>query len=1222
MRKIILCFLPILIIIHSCATYKLQQSSDAAQAIYPNDKTISHTFYLIGDAGNETFNTKSDTFEALSQSLNNANENSTLLFLGDNIYPAGMPTKESPERKKAEEHLETQINTVKNFKGKTIFIPGNHDWYSEGTEGLKREEKWIEEKLGKNSFLPEKGCPLKTININSEIVLLLVDSQWYLTNWNKDSKINENCDLKTRTLFLEEFKNEIKKARGKTTIVALHHPMYSNGPHNGQYSLKSHLKPFPIIGSLKNLLRRTTGIANTDLSNKFYNELKQNLVASAKQNDKVVFVSGHEHNLQYILENGVHQIVSGSGSKTSPTRNTGGGKFSYGANGFAVLECYNDGSANVKFFSTKEKKIIYETELLDPNTPKNTISYPVEKNAVTKAAIYKNSETEKSKTYRFFWGERYRKYYSLPVTTNVAYLDTLKGGLIPIRKGGGNQSKSLRLKTKEGKQYVMRALRKNASQYIQATLFKDKYVENLYKDTAPEALINDVFTGSYPYAPLVIPTLSEAINLAHSKPKLFYIPKQATLGNFNNEFGDELYYFEEAPSDGDNELEYQNFKGKVLSTSEVLQKIQENKKNTINEKEYAKARLFDMLIGDWDRHQDQWRWLEYKENDNNSYLPFPRDRDQAFSRMSDGFVLGTSVNLVPAASLLRKYGDDIKRVKDFNAEPFPLDLAFFKSLTKKDWQQQALFIQEKLSDQVIENAFQNIPKEVNDSCITNIKNTLKNRRANLQKIAERYCKELFKFVVLTATEQKDSIQINIQTNGQVRVSMYKKSKTNKVTESYFDREYDPKETKELWIYGLDSDDQFIVNGKSKKIKIRLIGGQNNDTYTIENGKKIVVYDYKSKKNTFINKNGTLKLRDDYETNTYDYKKTIKNSEQFIPTVGYNPDQALNVGINNTHTLYGFERNPFTSQHTTSAQYFFATNGFEVNYKGEFARAIKNLNFIFNAKLQSPNTAQNFFGYGNETSNFDKKLGFNYNRVKVSEINCKPELVWRARGGVQINFGIEYQVVKVDETNNRYIKNNTEVPQYIFNRNDFLGMNAQFFFENYDTTIFPTIGMNTSIELGYKRNVTRTNDGYGYLIPQLSFYNKLEPSGKLVLATKLKGHLIFGNDFELYQAAIIGGVDGLRGYRNFRFTGKNAFYQNTDLRYSFNTLKTKIIPIKWGVYSSFDYGRVWINDDDSQKWHNSYGGGLFLNATESFLLNIGAFHSVEMLRFMFRLSFGF
>ena len=194
-------------------------------------------------------------------------------------------------------------------------------------------------------------------------------------------------------------------------------------------------------------------------------------------------------------------------------------------------------------------------------------------------------------------------------------------------------------------------------------------------------------------------------------------------------------------------------------------------------------------------------------------------------------------------------------------------------------------------------------------------------------------------------------------------------KDGKKDDIFHQRIYDKDITKEIWIYGLDDDDKFRVTGSNRDvIKLRLIGGQNNDTYNIENGSGVVYYDFQSKNNTFVTNNGRRKLREDYESNVYDYKKLKNNTFQTAPQLGFNPDDGFKIGLANTYTSYGFERNPFTSQNTISAGYYFATEGFEVNYSGEFANLFKDVNLLFNVHYNSPNFAVNFFGYGNETSN--------------------------------------------------------------------------------------------------------------------------------------------------------------------------------------------------------------------------------------------------------------
>ena len=143
--------------------------------------------------------------------------------------------------------------------------------------------------------------------------------------------------------------------------------------------------------------------------------------------------------------------------------------------------------------------------------------------------------------------------------------------------------------------------------------------------------------------------------------------------------------------------------------------------------------------------------------------------------------------------------------------------------------------------------------------------------------------------------------------------------------------------------------------------------------------------------------------------------------------------------------------------------------------------------------------------------------------------------------------------------------------------------------------------------------------FGYVIPSLSFDYKLRADGRLVLATKWKGHINLGNDFEFYQGASIGGIDGLRGFRNQRFTGKRSFYQNTDVRLSLGKVKTGILPTALGLYGGFDYGRVWESGNASNVWHTSYGGGLFLNMTDLLSARVALFNSEDGLRFSFGLG---
>jgi len=1217
----------IFLILNACATYKTQIDK-VSTANFPSDKTIEHSFYLLGDAGNSQLGEVDLAIEEFGLALSQATSNSTAIFLGDNIYEKGFTNKKG-EEELAEHRIKVQLDAVKDFMGETIFIPGNHDWYS-GLKGLKRQEKFVEKALGENTFLPENGCPLEKVKITDDIVLLVVDSHWYITDWDKHPTINDECEFKTRVDFLDELSSEIKKARGKTTLIAMHHPMFSYGSHGGQYSLGSHMKPLPVLGTIKNIIRKTGGVSNADLQNKMYNELKNRIVSLSQENDKVIFVSGHDHNLQYIIEAGIPQIVSGSGSKSAATRLVGNGKFSSSGNGYARLDVFTDGSSFIRYYEVGKKNPVYSTTVF-LKRDYNIVNYPSQFSETVEASIYTKEDAEKSGFYRFLWGDRFRKQFATSVKAPTVNLDTLFGGLKPVRKGGGNQSKSLRLEDENGAQYVMRALEKQASQYLQALVFKDKYIGDKLDEDFTTNLVMDVFTGAHPYAPFVIGDLSDAVGVYHTNPVLYYIPKQNALGRYNEDFGDELYMIEEHTSEGHSDKASFGFQNELISTVDMLKKIRKDEDIVVDEASYIRARLFDMLIGDWDRHQDQWRWIEFKENGQKIYRPMPRDRDQAFSKMSDGFLLDIAVRLLPSAGLLRKYDEVLVNVKEINFEPYPLDKALIESSDKTVWDAQVKHIQENITDAVIEQAFLNVPEEVRDEDIEEIKRLLRARRSNLQDISDRYYKLINKFAVVKGTNKDDWFEVERLPNGETKVTAYR-IKEGKKADIFHQRSYQKEDTKEIWIYALDDDDVFDVFGNGDQlIKVRLVGGQNNDIYNVKNGKRIKYYDHKTKNNTFITKKGKKKLTDDYETNIYNYKKLKNSTNQILPALGSNPDDGFSLGVTNVFTNFNFERNPFSSQHTLSAGYFFATNGFVLNYKSEFANVIGSSNLVFDLHYNSPNFAVNYFGFGNSTPNPEvdnDNLDFDFNRVKIRTISAMPSLVWKGQYGSSFEVGIIYEANEVERTPGRYLETEFDENSELFDEQNFFGAQAKYIYDVKDDKTFPTLGMLFGLEAGFRNN-TNTSKGFGYIIPELAFDYKLVPEGQVVLATKLRGHINIGDDFEFYQAAVLGDRTGLRGYRRERFSGKSAFVQSTDLRFNLSRKSSNFLPFNIGFYGGFDYGRVWIDNEfvsnpsfNEDQWNTSVGGGVFFTAYNIISANLSAFNSDDGLRVAFKLGFGF
>ena len=1217
----------------SCATYSPQYKVENFPKKLPQ-KSLEKRFYLIGDAGNAQLGETTQGLALLEKVLDTTEtKDDFLLFLGDNIYQKGMPKKGEEDREEAEHKMNVQIDVVKKFQGKSIIIPGNHDWYNKGIEGLRRQEKYVIDQLNNDeTFLPNQGCPLESIKINDDVHLLILDTQWYLANWDKNPTINDDCEIKTREKFFTELEGEFKKHNEKTIVVAMHHPMYTNGPHGGKFSFGKHVFPskkkipLPGLASLVAMMRSQGGVSPQDASNALYNKFMRRLATMAKGLDKVVFVSGHEHSLQYLEGEGLKQIVSGSGSKVSAAALGRDGLFSYPGQGFAILDVFTDGSSNVRFYGGEEEQpeLVFQTELFEEDQEYDTsslnTSFPQEKTA----SIYNKEEVKKSKFYKSFWGDHYRYVFGTDIKVPVATLDTLMGGFRIDRQGGGQQTRSLRLIDKEGKQYSLRALRKSVTQFLQKGAFRNTYLDDGFEDTYTVDVLADFFTSSYPYAFLAVDDLAEAVGVYHTNPEIYYIPKHPALGKYNESFGGELYFLEERPGKEFKNVASFGNPDDIESTDDMLKKLRKDEKYTLDEESYIRARLFDMILGDWDRHPDQWRWAEFETENGKIYRPIPRDRDQVFCNY-DGLILGLVKFVSPLSRKFQSYDEELKKVRWINLSGLRLDRALIQKSDEKIWIDQANHIKTMLTDEAIEKAFEDIPSELQDETIQNIKRFLKSRRDNIEDIATRYHEYLSKHAIITGTDKDDYFEITRKNKATtIKVSRIKKGE---IEPPYLENTFSSKETKEIWIYGLDDDDQFVVNGKgSNPIKIRIVGGQNNDQYTIENGRKIKVYDHRSKPNTVNKKGGArIRLTDIYNYNIYDYNKVRSANNTITPLVGFNPDDGLSVSISDVYTVNGFKNDPYHSKHRLHAGYYFATEGYDITYSGEFMNAIGNWNILINGVYTSENFAQNFFGFGNNTPNFDDDLGLDFNRVKTSIWSFGLGMSRRNNYGSRFAINANYTGIEVQDTPGRFITSGLGFiigdPDF-FERKFFANLDLHYTYESYDNKVNPTRGMKFDLQTGTTANVEDTDLTFGYINTNLGFYSAISRNRKLVLKTDVLAQVNIGDDFEFYQAATLGGTKGLRGFREERFTGESALAFSGDLRYSFDRFKTGLLPLQIGIFGGYDIGRVWLDGEDSDRWHDSFGGGFWVNAVDAVGGQLGLFNSDDGLRFTFGFGLDF
>ncbi|MGW1454188.1 MULTISPECIES: BamA/TamA family outer membrane protein [Salegentibacter] len=1163
-------------------------------------KTLEHTFYVAGNIGNDLTGDGLKILNTIVEASKN-DDNASLLIPG-NFLPQKGYEKEG-ERENQQEFLKKNLlDAVQEFNGKVIFTPGRNEWTKGGQNRIDDLESFLQDNQSNIEVWPDDGCPIEQEDITDDLILITVDTQWYLEDWDDHPNMNSKCDIKTRERFFAEFKDDIKDAHGKTILVSLQHPVMSN--------------------SKRSFFEKIGGFSVQDYQSKEQSYLRGRLETLASQFDNVIFLSGLDRNLQYLEDDGIPQIISGSTGKSQKLSiRKENEHFGSNKSGYARIKAYKNNETLIEFFSIEnsDQPIFSKTLKSDePNWSEIDFKTKEQIGDSVNASIYTEEETDKSGLYKSLIGDFYREVYSKEIKAPVLFLDTLEGNLQPLKEGGGMQSRSLRFIADDKNEFTIRALRKSATRFLQATTIKDHYIKDYIENTVAQRYAMDLFTSAHPYARYSLKHINDLLDIYAGKPQIYYVPKQKALGLNNDEYGDELYMFEAHVGDENKEFERFGSPEDIISTRDLLEEMRKSKNIRTDEKEFIKNRLVDMLIGDWDRHFDQWRWALHTQKDSTKlYQPIPRDRDFAFPNY-DGFIPDLVKLGLPLVRKMETYDANVDNVKWFNLSGYPLDQRLLKTLTWEDWEEQVEFIQSRLSDNEIETAFKALPEEAQDETIENIKSSLKARRDNLEDIAKRYYNYLQEFQILTGTEEDDTFSIERKDHGLTEIIMI-----NEDGKEVFRNTYNSETTDEIWIYGFDGDDTFKTLGKGNNpVEIKVVGGEENDIYDFQNTRKIKLFDHKSKENTIINSASRKWLVDDYEINTFNPDKRKRSENKIMPQVDYNGDEGLSLGIKDTYTTYGLTNNPFNTQHTFDAAYYFATNGFEVGYQGEFAHIFYNWNLGILASYTSPNFAVNYFGEGINSENQRDTFGRDYNRVRIEQWEIAPSLIWRGNSGGSFYAKPMLQSREVSYDEERFIADAFPEENDLFDQQLYAGGELNYHYENRDNPAYPSRGFEADITTGYKTNIDGHNNEFAYVSPWLAIDYPLHESGIAVLATKVGGKAIFGDNYEYYDGAILGGNENLRAYRWERFNGKQSFYHSTDLRVGISRFKTNFIPLQIGVSAGFDYGRVWAEDSTSDKWRNNYGGSIWINGFNAFTANTGYYYGDDGGRLTFTFGFKF
>lgn len=404
---------------------------------------------------------------------------------------------------------------------------------------------------------------------------------------------------------------------------------------------------------------------------------------------------------------------------------------------------------------------------------------------------------------KILFGKNYRKEWSTPVSLPV--FDLKNSGLTITGMGGGMQTKSLRLKDKNGDQWVLRTVDKDVT----------SAVPNAIRNRFTVSIVQEMVSAAHPYAPLAIPTLAQAAGAKVIAPKYFWIPDDTSFGEYRKFFGNTLCMLERRT--------FVSEKIGVEDTKNTVDSLLSSHRYSLDQEMYLKARLLDMLIADWDRHQDQWKWLEYRSGERVNYVALPIDRDQAFF-FSQGL-------LIKMAKLKLKhlvgFTATTEKLKNLNLKSWNMDRLFLNSLSESDWKRIIQKFQSDLQEETITMAVNKLPGPVYDLSGKTIRDKLIHRRNGLLLNAIDYYRFLARQVIVNGTDDAEIYQF-YGNKDSLTIEIYD---VKEKTKPLYKRTFYAHETSEIRVFALGGNDSFIGNKIAETgINIIVDDGKGNDQH--------------------------------------------------------------------------------------------------------------------------------------------------------------------------------------------------------------------------------------------------------------------------------------------------------------------------------------------------------------------------------------------------------
>ena len=811
--------------------------------------------------------------------------------------------------------------------------------------------------------------------------------------------------------------------------------------------------------------------------------------------------------------------------------------------------------------------------------------------------IVPNSDLNISGFRKFFLGNDWRKLWTTPIKIQILNLHDFEGGLLPVKELYDGDSKSILFRNKKGNLWKFSSLN-----FDPVKIFPKDVIENLSDRTMWDqiSIIN-------PFAPLVMNSILNGIDSSNRKILLVFIPDDDRLGKFQNEY-DGLAGILENYNGSIEETD----SSEIIGTHTLLEKIDSRASETVDSRSFLKERLLDIYFGDWNRGNEKWHWQKDKTGNKIIWIPLPRERSLAFSKIG-GLVGKSGVILIPQVC---SFDEDYPDIEKITYSARILDRRVLTGIDKSSWDSVTNDLYSKLSNSLIINSVNKLPGEDFSKEKEKLKKELIERRNKLIEISNEYYKLINEVADIFATSEDDSAEINRINNNETEVTLFndKGEGITGITKRYFKKSFQNNITDEIRIHlGAGNDKAEIKGNVDESPLVRIIGGEGKNEIedsSIVNGylfsfipisineSKTIFYENNGNTNFSKIKSGNLYYNEysdpGMSKNNFDINDNADQKDRghewlFLPEFSYDENNGFVFGGGPLLYKYDYGYSPFKYRMSLTASYATRSQSINIFYDGDFYSLIKDVDVGLNLKKSELELIK-FFGYGNETS-FSKELDKkDYYRLRQKLTGVYPDFNIKISDVFTYSLGFSLENSDISLSNSEILLKNFPYGRYGIGRFNIAGINSSIEY-NYGDQIYNTFrGYHFKLTQEYfpklfdnRSNFTKTN------IDIRAFF-----TGNIFTETTFAlrggGEKIWGK-FPLFKSVFLGGNNNLPGYSRERFAGNAFLFGQFELRFLLKKFEF-LLKEKLGMSLFSEAGRVFSGSGKSKKWHPSYGFGFW------------------------------